>query len=68
MVVLPTQAVSRGMSFHRVQVVIWTVVLGAVFIRSVTNGMSMPEFSETLLALLGISNGIYLGFKIPEKS
>ena len=57
-----------GMSFHRVQVVIWTVVLGAVFIRSVANGMSMPEFSETLLALLGISNGTYLGFKIPEKS
>jgi hypothetical protein len=58
----------NGMSFHRVQVVIWTVVLGAVFIRSVANGMSMPEFSETLLALLGISNGTYLGFKIPEKS
>lgn len=57
----------NGMSFHRVQVVIWTVVLGAVFIRSVANGMSMPEFSETLLALLGISNGTYLGFKIPEK-
>jgi hypothetical protein len=37
----------NGMSFHRVQVVIWTVVLGAVFIRSVANGMSMPEFSET---------------------
>ena len=58
----------NGMSFHRVQVVIWTVVLGVVFIRSVANGMSMPEFSETLLALLGISNGTYLGFKIPEKS
>ncbi|HSL02253.1 MAG TPA: hypothetical protein VK901_01770 [Nitrospiraceae bacterium] len=57
----------NGMSFHRVQVVIWTVVLGTVFIRSVANGMSLPEFSETLLALLGMSNGTYLGFKIPEK-
>ena len=56
-----------GMSFHRMQVVMWTVILGAVFIRSVATGMSMPEFSETLLTLLGISNGTYLGFKIPEK-
>lgn len=58
----------NGMSFHRVQVVIWTVILGAIFIRSVAKGISMPEFSETLLMLLGISNGTYLGFKIPEKS
>ncbi len=27
----------------------------------------MPEFSATLLAMLGISAGTYLGFKIPEK-
>ena len=58
----------NGLSFHRLQVVIWTVVLGVVFIGSVTRAMSMPEFSETLLILLGISNGTYLGFKIPEKS
>lgn len=58
----------NGMSFHRFQVVIWTVVLGAVFVRSVTKVMSMPEFPETLLILMGISNGIYLGFKFPEKS
>lgn len=57
----------NGTSFHRLQVVIWTMVLGAVFIRSVAQGMSMPEFSETLLILLGISNATYLGFKIPEK-
>jgi hypothetical protein len=27
----------------------------------------MPEFEGTLLVLMGISNGTYLGFKIPEK-
>jgi hypothetical protein len=27
----------------------------------------MPEFGATLLALMGISAGTYLGFKIPEK-
>jgi len=58
----------NGASFHRLQVVIWTMVLGAVFVRSVLQVMSMPEFPETLLTLLGISNVTYLGFKIPEKS
>jgi len=57
----------NGLSFHRLQVVAWTLVLGVVFIRSVAQVMSMPEFSETLLSLLGISNATYLGFKIPEK-
>jgi len=27
----------------------------------------MPEFDNTLLALMGISSGTYLGFKIPEQ-
>ncbi len=57
----------NGISFHRLQVVLWTMVLGAIFVRSVAQTMSMPEFSETLLTLMGISNGTYLGFKIPEK-
>jgi hypothetical protein len=58
----------NGASFHRLQVVIWTLVLGATFIQAVAKMMSMPEFSETLLSLLGISNATYIGFKIPEKS
>ena len=61
-----TTATAR--SFHRLQVVIWTMVLGAVFVQTVAQVMSMPEFPETLLTLLGISNATYLGFKIPEKS
>jgi hypothetical protein len=50
-----------------VQVVIWTLVLGAVFVRSVLQTISMPEFPETLLVLMGISNATYLGFKTAEK-
>jgi hypothetical protein len=57
----------NGLSFHRLQVVGWTLILGVVFVRHVTEVMSMPEFSETLLTLMGISNATYLGFKIPEK-
>ena len=58
----------NGFSLHRMQVVAWTVILGMVFITSVNKVMSMPEFPETLLLLMGISNGLYLGFKFPEKT
>ncbi|MES2561425.1 MAG: hypothetical protein V4637_01735 [Pseudomonadota bacterium] len=58
----------NGMSFHRAQVVVWTIVLGMVFVGAVRQVMSMPEFPETLLVLMGISNATYLGFKIPEKA
>jgi hypothetical protein len=57
----------NGLSFRRMQVVIWSVILGLVFIRSVSQVMTMPEFPETLLVLMGISSGTYLGLKIPEK-
>ena len=56
-----------GVSFHRLQMVIWTIVLGMIFLYSVWARLSMPEFSATLLALQGITAGTYLGFKFPEK-
>jgi len=58
---------ANGVSFHRFQMFVWTLVLGILFIYSVWNRLSMPEFTATLLALMGISSGTYLGFKIPEK-
>lgn len=57
----------NGISFHRVQVVIWTVLLGLFFGFSVASVMSMPEFPESLLILMGISNGTYISLKVPEK-
>ncbi len=56
----------KGPSFHRVQVVIWTLLLGGVFVHAVAAAMSMPEFPESLLLLMGISNGTYLGLKVAE--
>jgi hypothetical protein len=56
-----------GVGLHRFQVVIWTVLLGALFVYEVWSNLSMPEFDNTLLALMGISAGAYLGFKIPER-
>ncbi len=56
-----------GYSFHRFQIFAWTIVLGIIFLSSVYNNLSMPEFSTTLLGLMGISSGTYIGFKFPEK-
>jgi hypothetical protein len=57
---------ASGMSFHRFQMFIWTLVLVVLFAFSVWTRLAMPTFSATLLALMGISAGTYLGFKIPE--
>lgn len=58
---------ASGPSFHRFQMIAWTVILGILFLAGVYKNLSMPEFSGTMLALMGISAGTYLGFKIPEK-
>lgn len=58
---------SSGYSFHRFQIFTWTIVLGVIFVSSVYNGLTMPEFSTTLLGLMGISSGTYIGFKFPEQ-
>ncbi len=58
----------QGLSIYRFQLFAWTLVLGVIFCASVYNGLAMPNFSTTLLGLMGISSGTYLGFKVPEKS
>jgi hypothetical protein len=56
-----------GYSFHRFQIFAWTIVLGIIFVSSVYNDLTMPEFSPTLLGLMGLSAGTYIGFKFPEQ-
>jgi hypothetical protein len=58
---------SSGYSFHRFQIFAWTIVLGIIFLSSVYNRLTMPEFSPTLLGLMGLSAGTYIGFKFPEQ-
>jgi hypothetical protein len=58
---------SSGYSFHRFQIFAWTILLGIMFVSSVYNGLTMPEFSTTLLGLMGLSSGTYIGFKFPEQ-
>jgi hypothetical protein len=56
-----------GYSFHRFQIFGWTLALGGVFVSNVYNQLTMPEFSATLLGLMGMSSGTYIGFKFPEQ-
>jgi hypothetical protein len=58
---------ANGISFPRFQIAGWTLVLGVIFIASVHRVLSMPDFDQQLLALMGISSGTYIGFKFPEK-
>jgi LAS superfamily LD-carboxypeptidase LdcB len=56
-----------GISFHRFQIAAWTIVLILIFLAKVFHQFSMPEFDGTLLALMGISAGTYIGFKLPNQ-
>jgi hypothetical protein len=55
-------------SLHRFQMMAWTLLLGLVFLDSVYFKLAMPEFDTSLLTLIGISNGAYLGFKFQTSS
>jgi hypothetical protein len=57
---------ANGISLHRFQMMVWTLVLGIIFVASVVYTLGMPTFGGTLLAIMGISGGTYLGFEFPE--
>lgn len=57
----------HGPAISRFQMVLWTILLGVLFVIEVAWNLTMPAFDETLLALLGISAGTYVGFKFPER-
>jgi hypothetical protein len=56
----------NGVNFHRFQLAVWTLVLSIVFVTQVYIELDMPTFNQTLMGLLGLSAGTYLGLKIPE--
>jgi hypothetical protein len=47
----------------RLQMLVWNVVLGVVFLWSSMFEWKMPVFDATLMTLLGISSTAYVGFK-----
>jgi hypothetical protein len=58
---------ANGVSFHRFQMVAWTGVVVILFVKSVWTSLVLPELNGTLLGLMGISSGTYLGAKFPEQ-
>ena len=69
---IPAEAAITGVASQEVielddEIVVWTVVLGFVFVTEIYQSLAMPEFSATLLSLMGITSGTYLGFKFPEQ-
>jgi hypothetical protein len=57
----------NGMAIHRWQIAAWTVTLGVIYIVRVNFDLQMPILGDSLLILMGISGGLYLGFKVPEQ-
>ena len=55
-----------GTALHRLQALVWTITLGSIFMYQVFQTGAMPALNENLLALLGISNAGYVGFKFNE--
>jgi len=51
-------------SFHRFQILVLTLMFVFVFLKSVVIDLQMPQFDTGVLALMGISAGTYLGFKL----
>jgi hypothetical protein len=58
---------TETMTLPRLQLAVWTAVLIFIFGRAVLSTLVMPEFDATLLGLMGISGGTYVGFKLPDK-
>lgn len=59
----------NGISLHRFQNFAWTIIAVIVYLYKLTNpgnGPALPELSDTLLALTGISSATYLVLKTKE--
>jgi hypothetical protein len=56
-----------GPQLYRLQAVIWTIILGLIFIWHVIYNFRFVDFDTNLLILMGISHSLYLGFKARDK-
>lgn len=58
---------AAGAAVPRFQYLAATLGCAGFALLSVFGSLSMPEFSDSTLALMGISSGAYVGLKVPEK-
>jgi hypothetical protein len=57
---------ANGVSFHRFQMVAWTIVLAIIFGKETFSTLAMPDFDNTLIGLMGLSAATYVGLKTTE--
>ena len=57
----------NGIAFHRLQLLVWTLVYGFMFIAAAWHAITLTNFTPEQMALMGISGATYLGFKLSEK-
>ena len=60
-----------GVSIHRLQNVLWTIVVGGVYIVYVSTKCALPDekvITSVLLGLMGVSSAAYLGVKTTENT
>jgi hypothetical protein len=57
----------HAMSLHRLQLLLFTVFLGCYFLIEVAGHLVMPQISETMMGLMGISSVTYAGIKSTEQ-
>ena len=60
-----------GVSIHRLQNVLWTIVVGSIYITYVSTKHDMPDdkvINSVLLGLMGVSSAAYLGVKTSENT
>ena len=58
---------THGYRFHRFQLLLWNLLLGFMFLFLVWERLKLPVFGHSLLALLGISTSIHLGFNFLDR-
>ena len=56
-----------GYSVHRSQMLLWTIIIGFIFIVNVVRDQQLPQLDMGLLGLMGISAAGYVGLKQFEK-
>ncbi|MER8394950.1 hypothetical protein NKH10_24040 [Mesorhizobium sp. M1340] len=61
-------SVDGAPQLQRIQAVAWTLILGALFVWTAARDFRLPKFDPTLLLLMGLVSGLYLGFKAQEEA
>ena len=51
---------------HRCQVLLWTLIVLAIYVVKMISTLHLPDIPDVLLILMGVGSGAYLGFKYPK--